>query len=58
MPEETVELMFGANSSAKFSRSDSAEECATRLAELQEQVGAEQVGSYTELLTQALVICQ
>lgn len=71
MPEETVELIspmsgasakssgfggFGANSSAKFSRSDSAEERATRLAELQEQVGAEQVGSYTELLTPALVI--
>lgn len=71
MPEETVEMIspmsgtsakssgfggFGSNSSAKFSRSDSTEERATRLAELQEQVGAEQVGSYTELSTQAPVI--
>uniref|UniRef100_A0A671V8E9 Bromodomain containing 3 n=1 Tax=Sparus aurata TaxID=8175 RepID=A0A671V8E9_SPAAU len=66
MPEETVELIspmsgasakssgfggFGANSSAKFSRSDSAEERATRLAELQEQLKAvhEQLTALSEV---------
>ncbi|XP_036974205.1 bromodomain-containing protein 3-like isoform X1 [Acanthopagrus latus] len=66
MPEETVEMIspmsgtsakssgfggFGSNSSAKFSRSDSTEERATRLAELQEQVGAEQLKAVHEQLT-------
>lgn len=53
MPEEPVSAMSGktagfsgmsVNSSSSFDKSDLAEERATRLAELQEQVGAEQVG--------------
>ncbi len=62
MPDELVELISptGAvpaknagfsgicvSSSSGLDKSDLAEERATRLAELQEQVGAEQVGSYT-----------
>ncbi|KAM8744263.1 bromodomain-containing protein 3-like isoform 3-T7 [Acanthopagrus schlegelii] len=66
MPEETVEMIspmsgtsakssgfggFGSNSSAKFSRSDSTEERATRLAELQEQLKAvhEQLTALSEV---------
>lgn len=39
----------GDNSSAGMDKSDSAEERATRLVELQEQVGAEQVGFCTDV---------
>lgn len=53
MPDEPVSAVsaksagfsgMSVNSSASFDKSDLAEERATRLAELQEQVGAEQVG--------------
>lgn len=62
MPDEPVELIspmgavsaknadfsgISVNSSSSLDKSDLAEERATRLAELQEQVGAEQVGFYT-----------
>lgn len=63
MPDEPVESVsptsavsaksagfsgISVNSSANLDKSDPAEERATRLAELQEQVGAEQVGFYTD----------
>lgn len=53
MPDEPVSVVsaksagfsgMSVNSPASFDKSDLAEERATRLAELQEQVGAEQVG--------------
>lgn len=66
MPDEPLELASPANatpdkstclsggisgnSSLGFDKSDSAEARATRFAELQEQVGAEQVGSCTDLI--------
>lgn len=70
MPDEPVELISpvsasSANSSSfsgirgtgssSLDKSDSAEDRATRLAELQEQVGADQVCSYTVLYQTSLV---
>ena len=55
MPDEPVEMPspksagFGEISTNSSANLDLEEERATRLAELQEQVGAEQVGFYTEL---------
>ncbi|XP_035523762.1 bromodomain-containing protein 3a isoform X2 [Morone saxatilis] len=66
MPDEPVELIspvspvparsagfsgMSVNSSSNFDKSDSSEERATRLAELQEQVGAEQLKAVHEQLT-------
>ena len=66
MPDETVELISSAsakstknaglsqssgNPSSSKDTSDSEEDRASRLAELQEQVGAEQVGSCTHTYT-------
>ncbi|XP_070780381.1 bromodomain-containing protein 3-like [Enoplosus armatus] len=62
IPDEPVEMIslmssmstksagFSANSSSNFDKSDSAEERATRLAEFQEQVGAEQLKAVHEQL--------
>lgn len=59
MPDEPVSASsakspgfraMSVNSSSNFDKSDLAEERATRLAELQEQVGAEQVGFCTDPL--------
>lgn len=47
MPDEHVEVTSQAGGSLE--KPESAEECATRLAELQEQVGADQVGCCTDV---------
>lgn len=65
MPDETLSAASGngarfsgvsVNASSSLDQSDVADERATRLAELQEQVGAEQVGVYADLKTHCLNI--